>query len=158
MQSLASMHTLGPATLSKHTNVQPCTPAQLQRCAQRPQVRARAATVTTEANPAAALAAAAPLPADSTLQQEQIKQVCQILESSLQRPAAAPRHRWGKGLSVKGFTAALQALPMQQQLRWKSLYPAIGTGSRGKVYQAVNLETGATGSAWGRSTWFALGG
>lgn len=75
---------------------------------------------------------------------EQMQQVCDILESSLQASAAAaaPQHHWGQGLSVKAFTAALQALPMQQQLRWKTLYPAIGTGSRGKVYQAVNLDTG----------------
>jgi hypothetical protein len=85
---------------------------------------------------------------DSTLPPKEIQQVCQLLESSLQQPAAAivkqvaPRHQWGQGLSTKGFAAALQALPMQQKLRWKSLYPAIGTGSRGKVYQAVNLDTG----------------
>jgi hypothetical protein len=37
----------------------------------------------------------------------------------------------------------MQALPQQQAVSWKSLYPAIGEGSRGKVYQAVNLDTGA---------------
>jgi hypothetical protein len=53
-----------------------------------------------------------------------------------------PSHQWGTGLTVPQFMGALQALPLQKQVRWKSLYPAIGTGSRGKVYQAVNLETG----------------
>jgi hypothetical protein len=31
---------------------------------------------------------------------------------------------------------------MQQRVRWKSVYPEIGSGARGKVYQAINLETG----------------
>jgi hypothetical protein len=56
--------------------------------------------------------------------------------------AAGPSHQWGQGLSVGQFTAALQALPMQQRVRWKSVYPEIGAGARGKVYQAINLETG----------------
>ena len=53
-----------------------------------------------------------------------------------------PSHQWGTGLTMPQFMAALQALPLQKQVRWKSLYPAIGAGSRGKVYQAVNMETG----------------
>jgi hypothetical protein len=40
-------------------------------------------------------------------------------------------------------TTTHQALPQQQTVSWKSLYPAVGEGSRGKVYQAVNLDTGA---------------
>lgn len=61
-------------------------------------------------------------------------------------PAATePIHRWGdgSGLTVEQFKAALQSLPMQQRVRWKSVYPAIGSGARGQVFQAVNLDTGA---------------
>jgi hypothetical protein len=58
-------------------------------------------------------------------------------------------HQWGNGagLTVEQFTAALQSLPMQRRVRWKSLYPAIGTGSRGQVFHAINLDTGASGFA-----------
>jgi hypothetical protein len=58
-------------------------------------------------------------------------------------------HQWGDGagLTVEQFTAALQSLPMQRRVRWKSLYPAIGTGSRGQVFHAINLDTGASGYA-----------
>ncbi|KAF8057890.1 mkh1 [Scenedesmus sp. PABB004] len=64
-------------------------------------------------------------------------------------PAPAPppaHHAWGDGggLSVAQFTAAVAALPLQRKVRWRSLYPAIGEGSRGKVFQAVNLDTGGT--------------
>jgi oligoendopeptidase F len=54
-------------------------------------------------------------------------------------------HQWGDGtgLTVEQFTAALQSLPMQRRVRWKSVYPAIGTGSRGQVFHAINLDTGA---------------
>lgn len=54
-------------------------------------------------------------------------------------------HQWGDGagLSVEQFIAALQSLPMQRRVRWKSVYPAIGTGSRGQVFHAINLDTGA---------------
>lgn len=67
---------------------------------------------------------------------EQTLAVCSPPSSEL------PRHTWGHGLSVGQFKAAVEALPMQQPLRWKSLYPAIGSGARGQVFQAVNLDTG----------------
>lgn len=57
--------------------------------------------------------------------------------------AANPHYSWGRGLSVPQFMAAVQALPMQRKVQWRSMQPPIGTGSRGKVYQAVNLHTGA---------------
>jgi hypothetical protein len=58
-------------------------------------------------------------------------------------------HQWGNGagLTVEQFKAALQSLPMQRRVRWKSMYPAIGTGSRGQVFHAINLDTGESGSA-----------
>lgn len=149
MKALSYARNGSAAPGSGNARMQPRTPPAAQR-PMRADCRTQAATANTEAAITAAVLAAAPVPvaADSSLPPEQIQQVCQLLESSLQQPAAAvvkqivPRHQWGQGLSAKGFAAALQALPLQQKLRWKSLYPAIGTGSRGKVYQAVNLDTG----------------
>ncbi|KAF6262730.1 kinase-like domain-containing protein [Scenedesmus sp. NREL 46B-D3] len=100
----------------------------------------------------------------------QLEQLKQQLEDKLARPAVTATtassssssttlttsssnssmcssiHQWGDGagLTVEQFTAALQSLPMQRCMRWKSLYPAIGTGSRGQVFHAINLDTGGT--------------
>jgi hypothetical protein len=90
----------------------------------------------------------------------QLEQLKQKLEQELARPASPGAtgitttssgslrrsiHQWGdgSGLTVEQFTAALQSLPMQRRMRWKSMYPAIGTGSRGQVFHAINLDTGA---------------
>jgi hypothetical protein len=72
-----------------------------------------------------------------------------ITTSSSRSSTHSSIHQWGNGagLTVEQFTAALQSLPMQRRVRWKSMYPAIGTGSRGQVFHAINLDTGASRSA-----------